>query len=186
MHFRTTAVATILAFAAGAAWSHGGSLDNNAAKKPAQMSAQEPPFGRAGDPGRVVRTIRVGMDDTMHFTATAAAQPHRKSDVKPADGPRLMPGDIVVKQGETIRFIARNNGKVMHEMVIGTLRELKDHAELMRKFPGMEHEEPYMAHVAPDKQGEIVWQFTQTGDFYYACLVPGHMEAGMISKITVE
>jgi uncharacterized cupredoxin-like copper-binding protein len=56
----------------------------------------------------------------------------------------------------------------------------------MRKFPNMEHDEPYMAHVAPGKQGEIVWQFTRPGEFYYACLVPGHMEAGMIAKITVQ
>ena len=72
--------------------------------------------------------------------------------------------------------MVRNHGKVMHEMVIGTMKELKDHAEMMRKFPDMEHDEPYMAHVAPGKQGEIVWQFTQPGEFY-ACLVPGHMEA---------
>ena len=79
-----------------------------------------------------------------------------------------------------------NDGKVMHEMVIGRMKELKEHAELMRKFPNMEHDEPYMAHVAPGKLGEIVWQFTQPGEFHYACLIPGHMEAGMIAKITVK
>jgi uncharacterized cupredoxin-like copper-binding protein len=71
-------------------------------------------------------------------------------------------------------------------MVIGRMQELKEHAELMRKFPGMEHDEPYMAHVAPGAQGEIVWQFTRTGEFHYACLIPGHMEAGMLAKITVR
>ena len=88
--------------------------------------------------------------------------------------------------GDTVRFVVHNDGKVMHEMVIGTMAELKEHAELMRKFPNMEHDEPYMAHVAPAKQGEIVWQFTQAGEFHYACLIPGHMEAGMIAKITVK
>jgi uncharacterized cupredoxin-like copper-binding protein len=97
-----------------------------------------------------------------------------------------MPGDLEVKRGETVRFIVRNDGKVMHEMVIGRMQELKEHAELMRKFPGMEHDEPYMAHVAPGKEGEIVWQFTRAGVFHYACLIPGHMEAGMIAKITVK
>jgi len=92
----------------------------------------------------------------------------------------------VVKRGETVRFVVRNHGKVMHEMVIGTMKELQDHADLMRKHPGMEHDEAYMAHVAPGKQGEIVWQFTRAGEFHYACLVPGHMEAGMISRITVR
>ena len=162
-HYRMTAVAALLALAGGAAWSHDGTRDRKAAAKPAHVNAEEHAFGRAGDPKKIDRTIRVGMDDTMHFT----------------------PGDLVVKRGETIRFVVRNDGKIMHEMVIGTMKELKEHAELMRKHPGMEHDEPYMAHVAPSKQGELVWQFTRAGTFYYACLIPGHLEAGMIAKITV-
>ena len=160
MHVRTTAVTAMLALAAGAAWSHGGSHE----KKSVQTSAEEHAFGRAGDAKKVVRTIQVGMDDSMHFT----------------------PGDLVLKRGQTIKFVVRNDGKIMHEMVIGTMKELKEHAELMRKFPDMEHDEPYMAHVAPGKREEIVWQFTRTGEFYYACLIPGHLEAGMIGKITVK
>src|SRR5918996_2440518 len=183
MHFRTTAVAAILAFAAGTAWSHGGGHVDKPAAKAAPVNTEEHAFGRAGDPRRVVRTMYIGMDDRMHFSVTASARPERKVDSTPGDPGHLIPGDIVVKQGETIRFVVRNHGKVMHEMVIGTMKELKEHAELMRKFPGMEHDEPYMAHVAPGKQGEIVWQFTRAGEFHYACLVPGHMEAGMIARI---
>ena len=155
---------SILALAAGTAWSHGGSHEKKPAGKAAQVTSEEHAFGRAGDPKKVVRTIQVGMDDSMHFT----------------------PGDLVLKRGETIKFVVRNDGKIMHEMVIGTMKELKEHAELMRKFPNMEHDEPYMAHVAPGKREEIVWQFTRTGEFYYACLIPGHLEAGMIGKITVK
>ena len=40
--------------------------------------------------------------------------------------------------------------------------------------------------AAPGKEGEVVWQFTRAGEFHYACLIPGHMEAGMIAKITVK
>jgi uncharacterized cupredoxin-like copper-binding protein len=96
------------------------------------------------------------------------------------------PGDLVLKKGDTVKFVVRNDGKIMHEMVIGTMKELKEHAELMRKFPNMEHDEPYMAHVAPGKHDELVWQFTRAGEFFYACLIPGHLEAGMIAKITVK
>ena len=71
-------------------------------------------------------------------------------------------------------------------MVIGTADELKKHAEQMRKFPEMEHEEAYMAHVKPGKSGEIVWQFTKAGEFQFACLIPGHFEAGMVGKVTVK
>jgi uncharacterized cupredoxin-like copper-binding protein len=74
----------------------------------------------------------------------------------------------------------------MHEMVLGTLAELREHGELMKKFPDMEHDEPYMAHVKPGNTEDIVWQFTRPGEFYYACLIPGHFEAGMIGKIAVR
>lgn len=69
-------------------------------------------------------------------------------------------------------------------MVLGTAEELKKHAELMKKFPGMEHEEPHMTHK-PGKSGEI-WQFTQAGEFQFACLIPGHFEADMVGKVTVK
>jgi uncharacterized cupredoxin-like copper-binding protein len=153
--------ALLLAGLAGSAYAHekahGGS--------PADHSkAQDTPFGRAADPKRAKRTIRVEMSDAMRFS----------------------PAEITVKRGETVRFVPVNKGKVMHEMVLGTMKDLKAHAEMMRKHPGMEHEEPHMAHVAPGKSGVLGWQFTKPGEFFFACLVPGHFEAGMIGKITVQ
>jgi uncharacterized cupredoxin-like copper-binding protein len=85
-----------------------------------------------------------------------------------------------------VRFVAANKGQVLHEMVLGTMDELRAHAELMKKFPGMEHDEPHMAHVAPGKTGEIGWRFTQPGTFYFGCLIPGHFEAGMVGKVMVR
>ena len=170
---------------APAAFGHGES-GHGKPKAVDYSKAEETAFGRAGNPKKVDRTIRIGMNDTMHFTAAASARPERTTDVRMADREHAMAGHIVLKRGETVRFVVRNDGKLMHEMVIGTIKELKDHAELMKRFPGMEHDEPYMAHVAPGKEGEIVWQFTRAGEFHYACLVPGHMEAGMIAKITVK
>jgi uncharacterized cupredoxin-like copper-binding protein len=99
---------------------------------------------------------------------------------------RFSPETLEIRRGDIVRFEAKNGGKIMHEMVIGTMDELKKHAELMRKHPGMEHDEPYMAHVAPGKIENMVWQFTKAGEFYYACLIPGHFEAGMIGKIVVR
>jgi uncharacterized cupredoxin-like copper-binding protein len=74
---------------------------------------------------------------------------------------------------------------VMHEFVIGDQKELDAHAELMKKFPNMEHDEPYMAHVEPGKKGEIVWEFNRAGSFRFACLIAGHYDAGMIGDLTV-
>lgn len=130
----------------------------------AEQLAEEKAFGRAGDPRKVTRTIRFTMSDKMRFD----------------------PSQITVKQGETVRFIVRNNGKLLHEMVFGTPQELKEHAEQMKKFPDMEHDEPYMAHVSPGKTEEIVWQFTKAGEFDFACLIAGHFDAGMIGKIVVR
>jgi uncharacterized cupredoxin-like copper-binding protein len=184
MHHRAIAAALAVVFIGLfplAALSHG---DSGHAKPKAvdPAMAEETAFGRAGDAKKVGRTIRIRMDDRMRFVAAAA----RQSDVHAGHPPHAMPGDLVVTRGETVRFLVRNDGKVMHEMVIGTMKELKEHAELMRRFPDMEHDEPHMSHVAPGRQGEIVWQFTQPGEFHYACLIPGHMEAGMIAKITVK
>ena len=117
---------------------------------------------REGDPKKANRTIKVDMSDKMRFSPEA----------------------VEIKRGDIVRFAAKNSGKIMHEMVIGTMDELKKHAELMKKHPGMEHDEAYMAHVAPGKAETIVWQFTKAGEFYFACLIPGHFEAGMIGKIS--
>jgi uncharacterized cupredoxin-like copper-binding protein len=91
-----------------------------------------------------------------------------------------------VKRGETVRFVVKNTGKVAHELVLGSMKELKAHAELMRKHPGMEHEEPNQAFVKPGETREIVWQFTRAGTVDFACTVPGHFEAGMTGRVVVS
>lgn len=185
--FLAAVVAASLISLAPPAVAHGGSGHGEAKTKAVDYATTEAtPFGRAGSPKRVDRTIRIEMEDTMHFFAVASAQRPHITDVRPDQARRGMSGDIVLNKGETVRFIVRNDGKVMHEMVIGSMKELQAHAEMMRRFPGMEHDELYMAHVEPGKQGEIVWQFIEAGEFHYACLIPGHMEAGMIAKITVK
>ena len=114
--------------------------------------------------GKVRRTIEITMLDTMRF----------------------IPNEITVKQGEIVRLTVKNVGKVMHELVIGTKQELDTHAEMMKKHPGMEHDEPYMAHVSPGKTADIIWNFNRAGQFDFACLLPGHYDAGMVGKITVR
>ena len=144
----------------GQAYAHG---DDHAKKKPAAVKKEQKPWGIAGDAKGVKRTINITMTDNMRFT----------------------PDKIEVKQGETIKFLLKNDGKMLHEMVIGTKKELEEHAALMLKFPTMEHEEPYMAHVPVGKTGEIIWTFNRAGDFDFACLIAGHYQAGMVGKITV-
>ena len=101
------------------------------------------------------------------------------------DDMRFSPDRIEVRQGETLRLVLQNNGKLMHEFVIGTKKDLDEHAALMVRFPGMEHDEPYMAHVAPGKSGEVIWNFNRAGEFNFACLIAGHYSSGMVGKIKV-
>lgn len=149
-----------LLIGAGAARAH----DEKAqAKAAGPVKKEQKPWGIAGDAKAVVRTIEIKMSDQMRFT----------------------PDRIEVRQGETIRLVHKNEGKILHEFVLGTKKELEEHAALMKKFPTMEHDEPYMAHVAPGKTGGIVWTFNRAGEFDFACLIPGHYEAGMVGKVKV-
>lgn len=124
----------------------------------------EAAYGKPGDPAKVTRTINVEMNDSMRFK----------------------PATINVKRGETIKFVLKNTGKLEHEFVLGEAKSLKEHAELMRKFPEMEHAEPNQIEVEPGQSGELVWQFSKPGKFDFACLIPGHFEAGMKGKVAVK
>lgn len=130
---------------------------------PAPVVLEQIAWGIAGRPDDVKRTLTIDMTDAMRFT----------------------PDTITVQEGESVRFVVRNRGRMLHEMVIGTPDELSRHAALMAKYPDMAHDEPYMVHVDPGKTGEIVWTFNRVGQFEFACLVAGHYEAGMRGTLTV-
>lgn len=151
-----------LALAASFAYAHG---DAHRTAKPFNAAeAEQKAFGIAGDPGKADRTIRLSMSDKMRFS----------------------PQVIEVTQGETVKFVVSNKGKLLHEMVLGTPAELQEHAALMKKFPGMEHDEPHMVHVKPGKSEQLAWTFNRPGEFDFACLIAGHFDAGMAGKIVVR
>ncbi len=131
--------------------------------KTTALVKEQKDWGIAGDAKAAKRTITLTMNDSMRFT----------------------PDAITIKQGETIRFVVKNQGKQLHEMVIGTKKELDAHAALMVKFPKMEHDEPYMAHVGAGKSQDLVWTFNRAGEYDFACLIAGHYQAGMVGKISV-
>jgi uncharacterized cupredoxin-like copper-binding protein len=121
-------------------------------------------FGHPGDPPRVGRTVEIVMSDAMRFS----------------------PAALAVKKGETVRFVVRNRGQVAHEMVLGTDKDLHEHAAAMRRSPEMEHADANMVQVKPGGQAEMVWTFDKGGHFFFACLIPGHFEAGMKGKVDVK
>ena len=143
-------------------WAHGAQQKKSGSQKSAVV--EQKPFGIAGDASKVARTVKLDMSDEMRF----------------------FPALLNVRLGETLRLRVHNNGKQLHELVLGTLSDLEEHAALMKKFPDMEHDEPYMAHVKPGTTEEIVWHFNRAGEFHYACLVAGHFERGMVGKLIVK
>lgn len=124
--------------------------------------------GNVGSPrvkSDISRTLDITMDDTMRFA----------------------PEMIAVKQGETVRFSIKNHGKITHEFVLGSPAELKEHAGMMQRHGmEMEHDMPNMISLAPGKESDVIWTFGQTGTLSFACLVPGHMEAGMVGEVIVQ
>ena len=156
----------ILAVAAApAAWADPG--HSPARAKPGAYDGHAAALGEPGDPEfRNKRVIEVVMTDDMRFE----------------------PKTIMVRKGETIRFIVRNKGKLKHEMVLGAELELLEHAKQMQKFPEMEHDDSNAVTVEPGDARSFVWKFTNAGDFKigFACLIPGHFEGGMKGRIMVR
>ena len=138
----------------------------NSAHHPSTAHAvnEQKAWGIAGDAKAVRRTITIEMSDNMRFS----------------------PSHIEVREGDTLRLRADNQGQVQHEIVIGAKATLDQHAEMMKNHPDMGHEEPDMKHVAAGQTGEIVWRFNRSGTFDFACLIPGHYQAGMTGTITVR
>lgn len=154
---KTIATSALLVWA-GASFGHQSHAQTNT-----PVVKEQKDWGIAGDARAVQRTVTVTMSDNMRFT----------------------PDNFTVKVGDTVRLVIKNKGKLMHELVIGTPQELETHAALMVKFPDMQHDEPYMAHVPPGGSGQLIWTFNRPGEFKFACLIAGHYQAGMTGQIVV-
>lgn len=138
-----------------------------------------PEFGAPGKASEARRTIEVIMDDVF-----------------------FQPGKIEVLEGETVRFVVRNEGTIVHEFNIGTphmhtehqkeMQMMVDHGvleanrinhDMMKMDMGnghtMAHDDPNSVLLEPGKSAEIVWKFTQPMELEFACNVPGHYDAGM-------
>ena len=123
--------------------------------------------GKPGKPEKANRTIEVTMTETD-------------------DGKMLYePASMEFKKGETVRFVIKNAGETEHEFVLDTHAKNQEHKALMEKFPEMEHDDPNAIRLEEGATGEIVWTFSNTGTFEFACLIPGHYESGMHGDVTV-
>jgi len=143
-------------------------------------------IGEKGDPNNVDRIINIKMFDNYYE-----------------------PNLIKVKKGETIKFIIKNLGDLVHEYNIGTKEmHIKHQPEMQRlvdyeillvdkidkaKMKKMSKKDHSLAHshsnsvmLEPNKTGEIIWKFTKNLNLQMACNIPGHYESGMYGKIVLE
>ena len=128
--------------------------------------------GRIGEAGKVTRIIDVVATDNAFSLKSLQA-----------------------KDGETVRFVVRNDGIEPHELIIGTVAEHAEHRKMMRdmierqKKGEQGHSMTDMDHtsgvwVEPGKTATFVWAFVRTSDLEFACNMPGHYEDGMKGAIT--
>ncbi len=163
LHSTAFAVALALGLAsAGSVMADPGHSHGN--KNSAAYDGHAAALGEPGDPKLVKRTIEVSGHDQMKF----------------------QPATISVARGETVRIVLKNAGALRHEIMIGTQKELNEHAALMEKHPDMEHDDPNGTMAEPGKTNEFVWKFTKSGQFFFGCLLPGHYQQGMKGNIIVR
>ena len=150
------------------------------------FSASMNMIGEKGDPTKIDRTIEIEMYDNYYY-----------------------PTQIDVKKGETIKFVVKNLGELVHEYNIGTkemhikhqpeMAKLVEHEilladkidhEKMKKMSKMDHS---LGHshansvlLEPNETGEIIWRFSKDISLEMACNMPGHYETGMVGKINIK
>jgi len=145
-------------------------------------------FGEPGKAAQVSRTMTINMRDVSYEPTT-----------------------VTVRTGETIRFVVKNTGGLLHEFNLGTpemhakhrdeMAEMMksgmitatginpammnmDHSKMGMKMP-MKHDDPNSVLVEPGKTAELVWKFTKAAKFPFSCNIPGHAEAGMVGEVSV-
>lgn len=155
-HFLLSTALVLSANAASAAGSHSGG----------HMDLMS--MGGAGEQKAVTRAVDIIMKETD-------------------DGKYLFePSDLTFKAGETVRFNVKNIGEQVHEFVMDDFKKNLEHKAMMEKFPEMEHDDPNAIRLDPGEEGVIVWTFADAGSFEFACLIPGHYEAGMHGPLNVR
>ncbi|HSM43241.1 MAG TPA: cupredoxin domain-containing protein [Afifellaceae bacterium] len=141
------------------------------------------PMGQKGEPAKVTRTIEVTMTDNSYE-----------------------PEEIAVGAGETVRFVIRNAGELVHEFNIGTRKrhlahrgemtmmiemgvleaDRINHHKMGHGSGAMKHDDPNAVLLEPGETGEIVWAFPGEAKLQFACNVPGHYEDGMVGEFRFD
>jgi uncharacterized cupredoxin-like copper-binding protein len=132
---------------------------------------------------------------TNHHEEMAVGEPGKKAEAgqtvtitmkETDDGDMVFePKSLKVEKGQTVLFTVKNIGELDHEFVLDDHDSVMKHKAVMEKFPEMEHDDPNSVRLEPGKSGEVVWKFSKSGNFEFACLIPGHYDSGMKGSLTV-
>ena len=126
---------------------------------------EESAVGKSGKGLAVTKTYQVSLLDTMRF----------EFDSQPD-----------LKDGDVVKFVVTNKGKIAHEFSIGSPAEQTAHREMMKSMPGMKNESDNTVTVAPGATVPLFWQFSGKQPVLFACNVPGHFEAGMKQDAVIQ
>ena len=111
-----------------------------------------------------------------------------------SDDLRFVPDRVVVRAGETIRFVTSNPGLVIHDLTIGDVAAQARHEAQMRTFFGRPGPLVMRGHetavlVEPGATAQLVVTFGAPGTVLMGCHVPGHWDArmrGVVDVLAVE
>lgn len=118
-----------------------------------------------------------------------AKKPFRVIEIEMREGDgtmRYVPDKIELKRGEQIKFVLKNAGALEHEFLLDSVEHNAKHKIVMQKNPEMEHDEPNGKRLKTGETAAILWRFSKKGTFEFACLIPGHYEAGMKGTVIVK
>lgn len=127
------------------------------------MMEQHMTIGMPGKSSEVTKELSLTANDQMRFSINA----------------------LNIQKGDTVTFTVTNTGQLSHEFVLGTRERIEMHRKEMQGMPNMKHADSNALSLKPGDTKALTWKFTSVGDFLAACTLPGHYEAGMITKIAV-
>ena len=151
---------------AHAAGSHGGGQSDSGMSHSGEEGHGHDGAAHIGKPGKLAdisRTIVITMHDS-----------------------RYEPESIQVKPGETVRFVIRNQGELLHEFALATAAMHRAHGPEMMMMMEKGVLEP--DRVKPGKSAEMIWMFPTNAEaaLQFACNVPGHYDIGMVGAIEIS
>lgn len=159
-----TGLIAVLAFTNAVSLSHAGPDHRAHGHTQPETSAA----GQPGDPKKPSRIVQISMRESED------------------GGMSFAPANLSFRKGEQVKFVLRNGGKIEHEFVLDSPAANADHKAEMAQNPAMAHDDLNEKRVEAGTTGEFLWSFTKAGTFEYACLIPGHYEAGMKGIVTVK